>query len=194
MSTLTLSAKDIDALNKIQSKLYQKKRLSSEDRNVLDSFLQHLPSTSDLLKEKYPIDEQFEIKVFDVKEMLPHMEKWIALFNSLPKNGDDNHPSAGWFDGEEDPSFWKRNVIIEAEFIPSIGFSKRSNFKTVGLNLKTDGTAFFVFDLLEDARTLPELYQFNGSWKDAYLLVVKTLKEGWPQTMFPKEFEQLLKK
>lgn len=185
---------DIATLNQIQTKVWQKKRLSLEDRNLLESFLRNLPTTSDLLKEKFPLEEKFEIKVFDTKEMWPHMEKWINLFNSLPKNGDEYHPSAGWFDAEQDDTFWKRNVIIEAEFIPSIAFSKRKHFKTVGLNLKTDGTAFFNFDLVDDAKAFPELYQFNGSWKEAYLLAVRTLQQGWPQTKFPDEFEQFLKK
>jgi hypothetical protein len=194
MAALTLALKDIDALNKIQTKLYQKKRLSSEERYILDAFLQNLPSTSDLLKEKFPLDELFEIKLFDIKEMRLHMEKWINLFNALPKNANMHLPSAGWFDAEEDPLFWKRNVIIEAEFIPSLAYSKKESFRTIGLNLKTDGTAYFVFDLLDDAKAFPELYQFNGSWKEAYLFVVKTLQQGWPQTKFPEEFEQFLKK
>jgi len=193
MQKLTLVLKDIAALNKIQTKLNQKEALASEEQYILDAFLQHIPSTTNILKEKLPLDELFEIEVFDIKEMLPHMEKWINLFNNLPKNGDEHYPCAGWFDGEEDTTFWKRNVIIEAEFIPSLALSKRKVFRTIGLSLKTDGTGFFVFDLIEDAKSFPELYSFNGSWKEAYLLTVKTIQKGWPQTTFPIEFQSLLR-
>lgn len=196
MSTLTLTVKDIEVLKKAQSKLYSGKRLSSDERSTLDNFLASLPSPATLLKEKFPLDENFEIKVFNIEEMWPHMKKWLDLFNSLPKNGDEYHPSAGWLDAEEDDTFWKRNVIIEAEFIPSLAFSKREDKgdRTIGIFLKTDGTAEFVFWQVRDAEQYPDLYSFKGSWKEAYLLTVKTLQQGWPQTKFPEELLPLLKK
>jgi|SRR6185312_1694301 len=196
MSTLTLTVQDIEILKKAQHKLQNRKPLSSEEDHALDNFLTSLPPPETLLNKKFPLNENFEIKLFDIKQMWPQLEKWIGLFNSLPKNGNAHYSNAGWIDAEEDKDFWKRNVIIDVTFIPSFSYSKRceGENRIVGLSLKTDGTAAFQFWIVEDAENFPELYNFKGSWREAYLLVVKTLQQGWPQTKFPKEFEQFLKK
>lgn len=190
MSTLTLSVRDIEILKNAKHKLNLRKRLSSDERDVLDNLLAGLPPSEILLNEKFPLDERFEIKIFDIEESWPQIEKWIDLFNSLPKETSFTGVHAMWIDDD----FWKRNVIIEVSFIPTLAHSKRKDNKSIYLSLKIDGTALFKFNLIKDAENFPELYQFNGSWKDAYLLVVKTLQQGWPQTKFPKEFEQFLKK
>jgi hypothetical protein len=194
MSTITLTVQGIETLKRVQNKLYNRKRLSSDELNALDNFLTSLPPSESLLNEKFPLNESFEIKLFDIEEMWPQLDKWITLFNSLPKNGNPNYPHAGWIDAEEDKDFWSKNIIIEVAFIPSFAYSKRGKEENqvIGLNLKTDGSATFEFWFIEDAENFPELYNFKGSWNEAYLLVVKTLQQGWPQTEFPKEFEQFL--
>jgi len=196
MQTVTLAVQDIATLNKIHAKIYEKKRLSPDDRSFLDLFLRGLPNAFNLLHEKCPLDEQFEVKVFDVKEMQPHFEKWIALFRGLPKNGNPDYPYAYLFDVEQNTRFWKTSVVIEVAFVPSFEFSKRydKSSRTIELSLKVDGTASFDLYLISDIEQYPELYNFKGSWKEAYLLVVKTLKQGWPMEEFPDELKPFLKK
>jgi hypothetical protein len=196
MKKLTLTVTDIATLKKAENKIHDRKPLNANERYALTNFLASLPSSETLLNEKFPLDETFEIKVFDIQEMWPHMEKWISLFNDLPKNGSKFYPNAGWLDAEESKDFWKTNVIIVASFIPSFAYSKRNKGENqiIAVNLKTDGTATFQFWTVEDAKDFPELYNFKGTWKEAYLLTVKTLMEGWPHTKFPEEFEPLLKK
>jgi len=184
-----LTVQDIEILKKAQRKLFHHKRLSPDERYVLDSLLDSLPASETLLNEKFPLDEHFEIKIFDIEEMWPQLNKWIELFNSLPIG-----THVGFIGVEDDRDFWRRNVIIEGTFIPSIVYSRRKKDQNILIYLKIDGTATFGFSKVKDAENFPDLYAFNGSWKEAYLLVIKTLQQGWPQTKFPTEFEQLLKK
>ena len=196
MKTLTLLVKDAQVLNEIKIKLINQHRLSSIQHNILSSFLSHLPPTETLLSEKFLLsDEAFEIKVFDIEEIWPHLHKWIDLFNKLPKNW-SRYPKAGWIDADKDGDVWARNAIIEIVFIPSLEYSKKNkkDNKIISLYLKTDGTAIFELYTIKDTENFPELYNFKGSWKEAYFLVVKTLQQGWPQTQFPVELKQFLKK
>lgn len=183
-------------MNQVQKKLTKSTPLTDEEDLALDAFLTNIPKAKQLLADKYPLDEQFEVQVFDFDAMIPHFDKWCNLFEALPKNGATHYPNAGWFDAREDKNFWKRGVVIEASFIPSLEFYRRGEKgnQIIGINLKVDGTATFEFWMIEDAEKFPELYNFRGSWKEAYLLTVKTLQEGWPQTKFPPELESLLKK
>jgi hypothetical protein len=196
MSTLTLTVKDIEILKKAQSKIYLRKRLSSDERVILCNFLESLPLPETILNEKLPIDERFEIKLFDIEQMWPQLDKWLALFNNLPKNGSKLSVHAGWISADDSEELVRKNIIISGAFVPSLQYSKKAKGenKIIGFNLKTDGTAEFQFWRVEDAGNFPELYKFTGSWKEAYLLVVKTLQEGWPQTQFPEELLPLLKK
>jgi hypothetical protein len=126
--------------------------------------------------------------------MWPHLEKWVALFNNLPKNGNELSVHAGLISADDSVELVRKNIIMSGSFIPSIAYSRRrkGEIKNIGFDLKTDGTATFQFWRIEDAENFPDLYNFNGSWKDAYLLTIKTLQQGWPQTKFPTEFEQFL--
>jgi hypothetical protein len=60
--------------------------------------------------------------------------------------------------------------------------------------LKDDGSAKFWFPTFEDAEQYPELFNFRGTWKEAYLLLIETLKNGWPMEEFPDELKLFLKK
>ena len=192
MQILTLTVKKIELLNTINRKLLKEEPLTTEDHDILSDFLLQLPSPSTLINERFPLDDKFEVKIIDMQEVMPHLEKWIKLFQNLPNNA-TLYPEAGWFDANEDCDFWRRNVIIEASFIPTLEHSIREENQTIGLNLKCNGTAEFEFYLVEDAKSFPDLFDFKGTWKEAYLLTVKTLIGGWPQTSFPEELERLLK-
>jgi hypothetical protein len=195
--TTTLKIKDIEILNEIRNHLDRNWSLSSDHLEHLTSFLAHLPPTKHLLSEKTSFDTELEIETMDISEVWPHLEKWIDLFNSLPKNGTRHYPSAGWINADEGDAVEKliqANIIIEVIFIPSFAYSKKEYEieRSFALHLKTDGTAIFVLKTLDDTANFPELYQFNASWKEAYILLVKTLHRGWPQTKFPEELKKLI--
>lgn len=194
MQSLTLKIKDIELLNNIKTKLHLRKPLTSYQKDMLYIFLNDLPLTEKLISERVSFDETFEIKIVDIKELWPQLDKWLCLFNNLPKNGHSHYPYACWVDAEDSAELSRQNVIIEVVFMPSLDYSKRKfdGDKTVDIHLKTDGTAIFVLRTLEDVENFPELYNFKGSWKEAYVLLIKTLQQGWPQQKFPKEFEQFL--
>jgi hypothetical protein len=194
MQTVTLIVENIEILKNANNKINLRKRLSSDERGILEKLLNGLPESEMLLSQQFPLNEQLQIKILDIEESWPQIEKWINLFNSLPKKTSFTGVHAMWIDAESDNKLWKGNVIIEVSFIPTLSHSKRKDNKSTYLSLKIDGTALFKFNLVEDAKAFPELYLFNGSWKEAYLLVVKTLQQGWPQTKFPEELEPLLKK
>lgn len=194
MPTLNLAVRDIAVLNAIADKIDHSKEITDDERQQLCIFLYGLPVTETLLQEKFPLEDEFEVNVFSIGEMKPHLEKWIQLFERLPNNGSSIYPSAGWVDGDNNPDFWRENRIIFASFIPSYKYSQLRDGLGLPLTLYliTDGTASVEIYTMEEAEMFPHLYKFKGSWKEAYLLVVKTLKEGWPQTKFPRELEQLL--
>lgn len=193
---MTLSVNDIEVLNTIYNKLSSNLKLSRKDRTVLSEFLYGLPSINKILTERFPLNDLFEVELYSVEQMRPHIQKWIRLFNRLPREISRFGIHAGWLDGQEDDSFWETNVVIEGEFIPTQQLSTRKDdgCLSIGIILKADGTATFKFADLRLAERFTDLYNFNGSWKEAYLLVAKTLQQGWPQTKFPLEFEQFLTK
>lgn len=83
-----------------------------------------------------------------------------------------------------------------AWFAPSYAYNsaKTAHDPAYEVQLKGDGTASFELPTLQDAQRYPELYNFRGSWKEAYLLLIETLKNGWPMEEFPEELQQFLKK
>lgn len=195
MKNVTLRIQDIESLNGIKERLDSFKPLSNEQQDLLLHFLSHLPPTQSLIAEKVSFDETFAVKVYDLRELRPDRDKWFALFKALPSNGSRFYPSVSWVDVDMLDEYESTEVFISVSFVPSYAYSKNApGFETVDLHLNTDGTAKFVLFTVQDTRNFPELYSFEGSWKEAYLMTVKTLKEGWPQTKFPKELEKLLPK
>src|SRR5258708_36234571 len=123
MSTLTLTVQDLEILKRVKQKLYDRQRLSDDERYALTNFLDSLPPAENLLNEKFPIDEHFEIKVFDVEEMWPQLEKWVDLFNSLPKNGNKLSVYACLISADDLAEMVRENIIITGSFVPSIAYS-----------------------------------------------------------------------
>src|SRR6185312_5032439 len=194
MTKLTLTVQDIEILKKAKDKIYHRKRLSSDESEILNNFLATLPPSETILNLKFPIDESFEFEIFDIAQMWPYLKKWIDLFNKLfsKRKGLSGH--ACWISADDSEELVRKNIIITGSFIPSFAYSKKGKDenKIIGFNLETDGKAVLEVWKMEDARTFPDLYEFKGTWKESYLLIVKTLQSGWPQTTFPKEFEQFL--
>lgn len=194
MSPLILTLKEIVSLNEIKSKISNDKALSTAENQVLSNFFCALPKAKKILVNRPPDDRIAAVEVFDFEEIKPHLKRWIELFNNLPKNGGKQLPYA-WITISDDYESLKDDVIISVAFVPSIKVShKRGLKRLININLKINGTASFTLNCRDDHRTFEELSNFTGSWRDAYLLTVKTLQQGWPQTKFPKEFEMLLRK
>ncbi|MEO6523800.1 MAG: hypothetical protein ABIN91_19105 [Mucilaginibacter sp.] len=187
MTTITLALRNAKILNAAQSKFLNRSKLSSRERAALNTLL------SSLSFQDNAIEEGLEIIIFDINEMRLHLETWIKLFNSLPNNGDEFFPYASLYD-LSDTEYLNGNIGLVA-FIPTIFHNEKDGLeKIINIHLRVDGTAAFAFNNPDDAQNFPTLFNFSGSWKEAYLLTVKTLQQGWPQTKFPEELLPLLKR
>ncbi len=189
MKSITLTISDIDQLNSIKKNLSEKRSLTKKQQDILSHFLNQLPSTDTLLAERTPLDKQLEAKLWDMEKIHEHLEYWVNLFGNLP--GWDYCPFCTIVDSEN-IRLLRKNVIAMAFFAPS--FSHNANKKKEGyeVHLRDDSTALFELPTLEDAEAYPELYNFKGTWKEAYLLLIKTLKKGWPIEEFPEELQKFL--
>ncbi len=192
MKYLALKINDIEFLNTIKKKLNSRTPLTSKEQRSLLQFLSHLPSSESLLAEHVELDKNIKITVFDMKEMWPHLNRWIELLRRLPKNNSQNYPSTGWVDASESPDIASKNILIQTVFIPSLYYSQKEKNSTFTLNLKTDGSGEFKLNTIEDTENFPELYLFKGSWKESYYLLVRTLQHGWPQQKFPRELQKYI--
>lgn len=195
MQTLTLLIKDIETLNIAQQKLNKNQHLTGQETECLIHLLNNLPSTAMILLEKLRFDEKINIDVCDLQLIDQDIDKWLQLFNKIPKLGGDHHPIALFADADEQPFYWKNKVIIEVSFVPSYMANRKKDRadKIICLLLKVDGTAIFQMTSFQLAEEYKDLFLFNGSWHEAYIMLIKVLKKGWPQTKFPAEFEQFLK-
>jgi len=190
MKHLKLSVKNIDRLNLIQTLLSASKPLSAADQIFLAKFLSQLPSTQQLLSEKMHLNAEIGISLLTMLKINKGLENWKQLFTNLP--GWDYCPHC-FFVNYEVPDLLKKKVIISAWFAPSYSYNRLKD-RPCEIWLKDDGTALFQLPTLQDAEQYPELYNFKGTWKEAYYLLIETLKKGWPMEEFPDELKQFLKK
>ena len=192
MYLLKLTEEDVSFLKKIKTKIYFAKALhTDEERRIESLFPKKVSIPNELPRKGSNFFNNLEIKTHSILTINKQLKKWCDLFNQLPNYGDTYFPSA-WLN--EDNCTDKETIIIVA-FIPSFMKSTQEGLnRIINIHLNIDFTANFVFNDMKDKKKFPELYKFKGSWKEAYLLVVKTLKEGWPQTEFPRELEYLLQK
>src|SRR6185312_13598259 len=125
MTKLTLTVQDIEILKKAKDKIYHRKRLSSDESEILNNFLATLPPSETILNLKFPIDESFEFEIFDIAQMWPYLKKWIDLFNKLfsKRKGLSGH--ACWISADDSEELVRKNIIITGSFIPSFAYSKK---------------------------------------------------------------------
>jgi hypothetical protein len=95
---------------------------------------------------------------------------------------------------EEDKVMLSKNVIVITQFAPSMSRNLDTSKRGFELWFKDDGMALFWLPTLEDAEKYSDLYNFKGSWKEAYMLLLETWKKGWPMEEFPEQLRLLLKK
>lgn len=189
MNSINLRIRDINILNDIRKALYKHQSLSIEQQDILSEFLLNLPKAVSLLKEKVPLNQTINVELLETDKISPVLKKWEALFNNLP--GWDFCPICYIVD-KDDLDALKENVLIIAIFSPSYSYNLIHKGEGYEVWLKSDGTSQFKLPSLEDAELFPELYNFKGSWKEAYLLLIETLQKGWPMEEFPKELQKFL--
>jgi len=193
MQTVTLKIKDIQILNDIQKSLSERQPLTEKQQAALSYFLSRLPQTDTLILECTSLDEEFGVQLWEVGKIDDHLEQWKKLFGNLP--GWDYCPICVVVDNDN-PEMLRKNVLVIAVFAPSYAYNciRSSEERGYEVWLKDDGTAQFHVPTLADAERYPELYNFKGTWKEAYYLLIETLKKGWPMEEFPEELLPLLKK
>src|SRR6185503_14147925 len=188
MKTLTLKIKDVKALNDIQKALSANKQLSDKERNTLADFLLQLPATTDLLEEKIEFDDSFEIRVLDTGKIAGVLEQYQNLFDI--ELGEWYSTSCRIID-KDNIKHLRQGVVLNVWFAPSISYNESTDVP-FEIYLNDDCSATFHLPTLEDAEQYPELYQFKGTWKEAYLLMVSTIQKGWPMEEFPEELQKFL--
>jgi len=193
MRALTLTISDISHLHAIENRLTINTTLSLSDQTILRKILSQFPTDSDLLANKIPIDEPLPVNAWDLSKLENNLNHWKTLFGNLP--GWDYCPFSFLVDNDN-LELLHQNVLIVAWFAPSYAYNvvRSSENRAYEVWLKDDGSAIFQLPTLKDAEKYPELYHFNGSWKEAYLLLIETLKKGWPMEEFPVELRPFLKK
>lgn len=189
MKRITLTTANLSCLNSIRENLSNKKHLTIKQRIYLEELLSQLPIMEEILLDNLLLNEAFELNCLDTEQLEQCLAKWKKLFNNIP--GYDYAPSC-WLVANEDRILLSKNVIMTACFAPTMSYNA-SHLNGYYIHLKDDGTAKFCFPTFEDAEKYPELYTFKGSWKEAYYLLIETLKKGWPMQEFPKELLPLLK-
>jgi hypothetical protein len=192
MKHLTFTVTDIQRLNSIKTLLYNKQSLTTVEQEYLLDFLIQVPTpNTDLLKD-IALDEPIEVRVWDVIKIDEVLKKWRMLLMTLP--GFDFAPFVEIIDQTSAPRLFHKNIILSGWFSPTLAHNEFEGSEPFEIHLKDNGTASFWFPTFEDAEQYPELYNFKGSWKEAYLLLIETMKKGWPMEEFPKELLPLLKK
>ena len=191
MKNLTLTIRNIGRLNKLQKRLAENKPIAQIDKTYLSEFLSQIPPASSLLLGKKPLDLILDIPAWDRHDDM--LRLWLELLENLP--GWNYCPFAFLVDNDN-LDLLHQNVLIVAWFAPSYSYNciRSSESRAYEVWLKDNGAAVFQLPTLEDAEKFPELYNFKGTWKEAYLLLIETLKKGWPMEEFPEELKPFLKK
>ena len=192
MNHITLTISDIDQLNSIKTQLANKRRLTSREQEYLSGLLSQVPTPDSELLKDVPFDENIEVRLWDVNKIEAVLVKWSNLFRNIP--GFDYAPSVDIIDRHSRQNLFHKNIIMTVDFSPSLSHNEFDDVDAYEVHLKDDGTAVFWFPSFEEAEKYPELYNFKGSWKEAYLLLIETLKKGWPMEEFPQELQQFLKR
>lgn len=195
MKYLTFKIKDTDLLKTIGKTLNAELPLSKVQTAFLAKLCNEIPETRHFLEEKISLEDTIQVNLLDMDTLVGNLKKWEALFENIP--GYDCAPYSFITIEQQDISKELRElinigVLIIATFAPTPTYCLYGEGYDV--YLKDDGTAYFELPTLKDAEKYPDLYQFKGSWKEAYLLMIETIKKGWPMEEFPKEFEMLLPK
>jgi hypothetical protein len=186
MKKLVLKVKDIQILNETTRLLQKGKPLTSEQTTNLVNFLLELPEAKTELSKRIPNFDIMEVSIWDVTDIDSNLEKWEELFENIP--GFDSCPGAHLV--TQDLKLKSENVIITAFFAPTLRHNEEDRIFEV--HLRTDGTAIFWFPTGEDVRQFPKLFEFIGTWKEAYYLLIETMKKGWPMEEFPEELQRFL--
>ncbi|QTE35869.1 hypothetical protein J3L18_22355 [Mucilaginibacter gossypii] len=196
MKQISLLITDIDQLIAINSKLLMGEALTPTDLQSLTSFLSNLPNVENLLTDNVALDLPLSILLWDTDKIDAILDQWEVLFKNIPSY---NNSTLCIRTNNKEAVLLNLNTLIVTMFSPSLSYAM--DLENIAINhggfevhLKDDGSAKFNLPTLQDAEAYPELYNFKGSWKEAYYLLIETLKKGWPMEEFPEELQQFLKK
>ncbi len=190
MKPIILTISDIDYVNQIQINLAKGQTLTTDQADYLAQFLANIPA-SELLLAQMSTPELIEFSTWDKQKLDESLAEWEKLWLNIP--GFDFAPNCYILDNDS-PELLARGFVMTALFAPSLAYNMVNGKDAYHVMLKADGTATFEFPTFEDAQEYPELFNFKGSWKEAYYLLIETLKNGWPMEEFPPELQQFLKK
>ncbi|MBW4888462.1 hypothetical protein KXQ82_01995 [Mucilaginibacter sp. HMF5004] len=190
MKIISLTDEQHTHLKNLHNELLTSNSLTIADREcIIDLISPFLTSDNVIFTNNVPeLPPQQDYTINEHIKML--LSDWKKLLLSLP--GFDFCPTC-YIVNDDAKEFLEKNIVMISEFSPTMSFNMKrdSGFE---LRLKNDGTGDFWFPTFEDAKQYPELYNFKGSWKEAYDLLIETLKKGWPMEEFPEELLPLLKK
>ena len=190
MKRITITIKETNTILAISKNLLDNRKLSGLQQTFLSNILsQILTAESTMIEESLP--EDIEILSSDRNESQNLLLQWRNLFNNIP--GFNFAPNCYILTHDSNSLVYK-NVVMIAAFAPSMSYNKILSNEAYEVRFKDDGTARFWFPTFEDAEQYPKLFNFKGSWKEAYLLLIDTLKKGWPMEKFPEELQKFLPK
>jgi hypothetical protein len=191
MKHVTLTITKIEHLIDLADKLKDKVDLEDEERDYIFNFLSMLPESQDLLIEKVPLMAEIPVNLWSAKKMKRELKTWQTLFKNLPWK--KRRPRCEMTSEVDFDKLW-RNVFMTGYFMPSMTYDMEIDNEQFELEIMDNGNAVFNFPSSSNALDYHGLYVFKGTWKEAYLLLIDTLKKGWPIEEFPEELKPLLKK
>jgi hypothetical protein len=186
METITLTLTDLGRLKTIQKNLKGLKELPITQQAYLYQFLSQIPTNEAILANQIDNATVFLINVWDNDKLRTSLAEWQTLLGNLP--GVDRKCR---FVRPDDLALLHENVIIVAPFAPSLSYHLAEENEPFELRLRDDGTALFWLPNLDSARQYPELLAFKGTWKEATLLLIETMRSGWPVEPLPDELREL---
>lgn len=198
MKELTLKIKETHLLKAIGKTLNSELPLTKEQRAFLVKLCSKIPETKHFLEEKPFLEDTIQVNLLDIAFIEENLKKWQALFENIP--GFDFAPYSyvtieQGIIGDGVSELLAKGVLIVATFSPCATYGLLPEEKDgIDVYLKDDGTAMFSLLTQKNVEQYPELYTFKGSWKEAYLLMIETIKRGWPMEGFPKELQGFLPK
>lgn len=192
-----LHSDDWDSLINIQRKLALRLPLTQHELDTLAFFLGSLPPPEAFTFSEKDIPDTLGVTFVNDKELRELTDRWVMLFKKLPYSTTPIDIGS-WIDvvksgnASQVSLFIFNNTFIVVDFYPTPLYAEQNIcFEVV---LRNDGSAIFEYsDEMneQEAQDFPLFGTFQGSWKEAYLLIIQTLLAHWPKEEFPKEFQSL---
>jgi hypothetical protein len=176
-------------LNFLQNRLSKSCQISKVGEQFLSKTPTDVHSAESQFARKDSLTNAFYF--YALEEQAAILQNWFDLLNLAPGN---SYARYRCLVIAEYPLLFCNEIIIITRFSPSIAHHLNKAERSCELWFKGDNTAIFWLPTLKDAETFPELYDFKGSWKEAYLLLLKVWQRNWPIEEFSEELLKFLLK